>query len=75
MEIAAINSGNPNFTAAKFLAAKPGSPLALLNTYFANCQPNGEIYDSTENALVAKMLSILLSQSIITQTQYDDQHQ
>jgi hypothetical protein len=46
--------------------------LAILNTYFANCQPNGEIYDATENALVSKLLSILLNQSIITQQQYDD---
>jgi len=55
--------------------AKPGSPLALLNTYLANCQPNGEIYDATENALVAKMLSILLRQSIITQQQYNNFNQ
>jgi hypothetical protein len=46
--------------------AKPGSPLALLNTYFANCQPNGEIYEATEFALINKMLSILLSQGILT---------
>ena len=67
VETAAINSGNPNFTAAKFLAAKPGSPLALLNTYFANCQPNGEIYEATEIALINKMLSIMGSQNILTQ--------
>ena len=67
VETATINSGNPNFTAAKFLAAKPGSPLALLNTYFANCQPNGEIYEATEIALINKMLSIMGSQNILTQ--------
>jgi hypothetical protein len=66
VETAAINSGNPNFTAAKFLAAKPGSPLALLNTYFANCQPNGEIYEATEIALINKMLSIMDTQGILT---------
>ena len=66
VENAAINSGNPNFTAAKFLAAKPGSPLALLNTYFANCQPNGEIYEATEIGLINKMLSIMDTQSILT---------
>lgn len=65
-ENAAINSGNPNITAAKILAAKPGSPLALLNTYFANCQPNGEIYEATEIALINKMLSIMGSQGILT---------
>ena len=72
VELVGINSF---VTAEAVKYAKPGSPLALLNTYFANCQPNGEIYDSTENALVAKMLSILLNQSIITQTQYDDFNQ
>jgi hypothetical protein len=66
VETAAINSGNPNFTAAKFLAAKPGSPLALLNTYFANCQPNGEIYEATEIALINKMLSIMNTEGILT---------
>jgi hypothetical protein len=72
VELVGINSF---VTAEAVKYAKPGSPLALLNTYFANCQPNGEIYDSTENALVAKMLSILLNQSIITQQQYDDFNQ
>ena len=45
---------------------KPGSPLALLNTYFANCQPNGEIYEATEIALINKMLSIMGTQGILT---------
>jgi hypothetical protein len=66
IENAAINSGNPIFSAANFLAAKPGSPLALLNTYFANCQPNGEIYEATEIALINKMLSIMATQGILT---------
>lgn len=51
---------------------KPGSPLALLNTYFANCQPNGEIYEATEIGLINKMLSIMGSQSILTPTQIAD---
>ena len=45
---------------------KPGTPLALLNTYFANCQPNGEIYEATEIALINKMLSIMGSEGILT---------
>ena len=45
---------------------KPGSPLALLNTYFANCQPNGEISEATETALVNKMLSIMEDLGILT---------
>ena len=51
---------------------KPGSPLALLNTYFANCQPNGEIYEATEIGLINKMLSIMGTQSILTPTQIAD---
>ena len=43
---------------------KPGSPLALYNTYFANCQPNGEIYEATEIALINKLLSILYNNGI-----------
>jgi hypothetical protein len=48
---------------------KPGSPLAILNTYFANCQPNGEIYEATEIALINKMLSIMGTQGILTPNQ------
>jgi hypothetical protein len=44
---------------------KPGSPLALLNTYFANCQPNGEIYEATEIGLINRMLSIMGTQGIL----------
>jgi hypothetical protein len=43
---------------------KPGSPLALYNTYFANCQPNGEIYEATEIALINKLLSILYNNGV-----------
>ena len=46
---------------------KPGSPLTLLNTYFANCQPNGEIYEATEIALINKMLSIMFNEHILSQ--------
>ena len=66
---------SPFITEAEVKFAKPGSPLALLNTYFANCFPNGEIYQATENALVAKFMYILLEQNIITQQQYDDFNQ
>jgi hypothetical protein len=69
IDIAALNSGNPYITAAKILAAKPGSPLALFNTYFANCQPNGEIYEATEIALINKLLSIMANQTILSPTE------
>lgn len=62
----ALNSGNPYITEASLKAAKPGSPLALYNTYFANCQPNGEIYEATEIGLINRMVAILKSKGIIT---------
>jgi len=49
-------------------APKPGSPLALANTYLANCQPNAQIYDATENALIAQMLSIMVNAHVLTQS-------
>ena len=49
----------------------PGSPLALTNTYLANCQPNAQIYDATENALILQMLQIMVNTNILTQSQVD----
>jgi hypothetical protein len=60
VNIEAINSGNPYITIDDLNGAKPGSALSLYNTYFANCFPNGEIYDATEDALVSKLLSIMV---------------
>jgi hypothetical protein len=60
-----VNSG---VSAAQIMAAKPGSPLSLYNTYFANCQPNSEIYEATEFALINKLLSIMLSNHTLDQT-------
>jgi hypothetical protein len=45
--------------------AKPGSPAAEYNTYVANCQPNGEIYATSEAGLVAKILLTLQNDGII----------
>jgi hypothetical protein len=53
----------------QIINAKPGSPLTTFNTYKANCYPNAEIYDSTEIALVTRLLTILLDKKIITQEQ------
>jgi hypothetical protein len=46
---------------------KPGGPEALANsnTYFANCQPNGEIAEATESALVARILLLLANVGIV----------
>lgn len=43
---------------------KPGSPLALSNTYLANCQCN---FDSTENGIISKMISMMLNENVLTQ--------
>jgi len=56
-------------TSSQIQNATSGSPLALLNTYVGNCYPNAEIYDATEDALVAKLLNILLNKGLLTQTQ------
>jgi hypothetical protein len=68
-EIAA--STNPTLTAALIKASKPGDPLSITNTYFANCQPNAEIVTASEINLVYAILDILLIQNAITKTQYD----
>ena len=60
-------SDNPFVTPSAINNAKAGSPLALLNTYVANCQPNAEIYDSTENAFIMQMLTIMQTQNILTE--------
>jgi len=52
--------------------AKPGSPLALTNTYVANCQPNGEFFDTTEKAMINKMLDIMLKNYILTPIEIDN---
>lgn len=50
----------------------PGYPLALTNTYLANCQLNTELYQSSELAFIYKMLDIMKNENIITQTQIDE---
>ena len=59
-------------TTSEIQNAPAGSPLALFNTYVGNCYPNAEIYDATEDALVAKLLNILLNKGIVTQSQVND---
>lgn len=61
-----LNSSNSFVTQKAINAAKPGSPLALLNTYVANCQPNAEIYDASENAMILQMISIMVNSNVLT---------
>jgi len=65
------SSKNPEITTALIRASKPGDPLSITNTYFANCQPNAEIVTASEINLVYALLDILLNQNIITKEQYD----
>lgn len=65
----------PSATTAEIVAAKPGTPLAIFNTYVANCQPNGEIYEATESALLTRLLSMLLNANILTQAQINTYEQ
>jgi hypothetical protein len=69
INILQLNSSNPFITPQVIASAKAGSPLALANTYFANCQPNGEIFNATENSIIAQMLSIMVNQNILTNSQ------
>ena len=62
-------SGNPFITASAIQNAKPGSALATLNTYVANCQPNAEIYQASEINLIASMIQIMKNKNILTNAQ------
>jgi len=50
----------------------PGSPLALANTYLANCQLNTQLYEGSELAFIYQMLGIMKNENIITQMQIDE---
>ena len=64
------NKNNPYFISVDGNKGPiPGSPLSLTNIYLANCQPNAQIYDATENALIGKMLSLMVNLNIITQSE------
>jgi hypothetical protein len=67
MEIDASKFNNPAITKKLIQQAKPGSALTTLNTYFANCQPNGEIYESTELLIIARFVQILKNNSLLTE--------
>jgi hypothetical protein len=64
-----IYDNNAYYISTNTKPAKPGSPLTISNTYLANCQPGAQIFDATENALIGKMLGIMLNVNIITKTE------
>ena len=47
----------------------PGSPMSLANTYLANCQLNAQLYEGSEIAFITEMLSIMLNEKILTQSE------
>jgi hypothetical protein len=50
---------------------KAGSPLALANTYLANCQLNTQLYEGSELAFIYQMLGIMINENIITQAEFN----
>ena len=66
VEWIAAQSRNPYVTEAALKASNPGDPLSYLNTYFAKCQPNGEIYEASELNIIDKVIEILDHQNILS---------
>jgi hypothetical protein len=52
----------------KRLNAKPGSPLALSNTYIANCFPNIDELVYSENNIINNVYLILQRQNLLSET-------
>jgi len=50
---------------------KPGGPLAVANTYLANCQLNTQLYEGSQLAMISQLLNIMLNENIITQAEVD----
>lgn len=68
-----IYDNNPYFISVDpNSSVKPGSPLALFNTYLANCQCNAQQFEATENAIISQILDIMLNLNIITQSEITD---
>jgi hypothetical protein len=59
----------PFVTRSEIKYAKPGSALTEANTYVANCQPNLDIYQSTEIIIISRFISIIEKQNILS---YDE---
>jgi hypothetical protein len=67
---AAVYDANPYYISVDGNnGPKPGGPASLANTYLANCQPNAQIFDATENALIAQMLDIMVQANILQPAQ------
>lgn len=51
---------------------KPGSALALSNTYLANCQAGLQLFTATEISMINQMFFLMIQQNIFTQTDFDN---
>ena len=60
------------FTPEQIESAKPGSALSQLNIYEANCYPNAEIFEATENAILTKIANELIQSGIYSQKTIDN---
>lgn len=70
-----VQLNNGEVTAAVLKLAKPGGPLLTANTYFANCQPNGEIYQALEGNIILRFINIIKNRSILSEIQLNEMYQ
>jgi hypothetical protein len=63
---AALLKNNPNITPKMLAAAKPGSPLTLLNTYVGNCYPNTGLSAYSQTELVAMSFQMLNNNGVFS---------
>ena len=69
-EAGPYNNNNPYYYSVDGnKGPKAGSPLALDNTYLANCQLNTQLYESSQITLINRMLGIMLNENILTQSE------
>jgi hypothetical protein len=57
---------NPELTEKMLLSAKPGSPLALSNTYVANCYPNTSLSGYSQAELVLQAFNYINNENILS---------
>ena len=60
---------NPALTEKMLLSAKPGSPLALSNTYIANCYPNTSLSGYSQSELVLSAFGYINNANILSSSE------
>jgi hypothetical protein len=61
---------NPLVTPIDIINTKPGDPLAYLNLYVANCNPNVEISEAVSISVIDRIAVILNNEHVITSEEY-----